>query len=237
MKTPSDRKSYGQICAGSGMTSGPEIWEERAQAVIEEYQKRNQVTDGWRLLDEGEIIFKHDEIRGGEGIYVPVHDSIGEPVNRLEVIRRRTFIPSVGTCNSPPLTVTLQNELAAAQSELSQLRAWKESAMLVMYPYQEIGEEMELTLGQSIHDKILPFIKRLKSELNVAKKWMEEQGECIRRLGDKIVDLKSKLPDSPVKDEFWEWLHKTQYSTCVSDLQLAMKDAWSAAIKTREEGK
>jgi|GEM_PF-5194264 len=46
-------------------------------------------------------------------------------------------------------------------NELEELRAWKESAMAVMPDYQRIGKLIGVPLGQSVHDKIIPFLEKL----------------------------------------------------------------------------
>ena len=48
-------------------------------------------------------------------------------------------------------------------NELQQLRDWKESAISVMPDYQALGKEMNVPLGESVHDKILPYIRKLKA--------------------------------------------------------------------------
>ncbi len=48
--------------------------------------------------------------------------------------------------------------------DLKELRAWKESAIDVMSPLQEIGRALEVGLGESISDEILPRIESLKKD-------------------------------------------------------------------------
>lgn len=50
--------------------------------------------------------------------------------------------------------------------ELEQLRAWKAEAMIIMADLQEIGKELGIKWGHSIHDKILPAIKNMKAEID-----------------------------------------------------------------------
>lgn len=45
--------------------------------------------------------------------------------------------------------------------ELKQLKAWKESAMANYPDMQKIGRLIGVPLGQSIHDKIIPFLEKL----------------------------------------------------------------------------
>lgn len=51
------------------------------------------------------------------------------------------------------------------EQELADLRRWKAEALSVMPPLQEIGREIGATLGQSIHDKILPELIRRREEI------------------------------------------------------------------------
>lgn len=50
------------------------------------------------------------------------------------------------------------------EAENEELREWKKSAISVMPPIQEIGKELNVRLGHSVHDKILPGIQALKAE-------------------------------------------------------------------------
>lgn len=49
--------------------------------------------------------------------------------------------------------------------KVKELEAWKQSAIATTPDMQAIGKEMDLKLGETVHDKILPFIKNLKQEL------------------------------------------------------------------------
>ena len=46
----------------------------------------------------------------------------------------------------------------ALTAEITALSEWKESAIAVMPPMQEIGREIGVKWGDSVHDKILPWI-------------------------------------------------------------------------------
>lgn len=48
------------------------------------------------------------------------------------------------------------------KKERDELAEWKRQALSVYPPMQEIGKELGLTLGDTIHDKILPGIITLK---------------------------------------------------------------------------
>lgn len=58
-----------------------------------------------------------------------------------------------------------QSENTLLKEENQRLRAWKESAMSVTPPLQEIAKELDVKLGESIHDKILPGIMKLKQQI------------------------------------------------------------------------
>ncbi len=55
--------------------------------------------------------------------------------------------------------------LASLLSERDNLRRWKAEALSVMPPLQEIGQEIGVTFGQAIHDKILPELIRRRGEI------------------------------------------------------------------------
>jgi hypothetical protein len=54
------------------------------------------------------------------------------------------------------------SNLKEAGQELEELRAWKESAMKVMPDFQEIGKLLNIPLGTSVSEQIIPKIKELK---------------------------------------------------------------------------
>lgn len=54
------------------------------------------------------------------------------------------------------------------QQELEELRAWKKQATEVMPDFQAIGKELGIPLGQTVHDKILTGIKKLKEKATVS---------------------------------------------------------------------
>lgn len=51
------------------------------------------------------------------------------------------------------------------EDEIEELRSWKASAIKVMPDMQAIGKALRIGLGQSVHDKILPGIGRIKTLL------------------------------------------------------------------------
>lgn len=59
----------------------------------------------------------------------------------------------------------LLSRVEVVRNRVFELEAWKEGAMKVMAPFQDIGREMGLKLGEPIHDRILPFIRELKAKV------------------------------------------------------------------------
>jgi hypothetical protein len=63
--------------------------------------------------------------------------------------------------------ITLREQRGA---EHERLKDWKESAMKVMPDYQELGKLMGVPLGESVHDKIIPYIKKLQDVIRDDKR-------------------------------------------------------------------
>jgi hypothetical protein len=72
----------------------------------------------------------------------------------------------------------LTAELTALRSQLSEAQAWKESMLAVTPDMQKIGKLLNVKLGESVHDKIIPGIEKLQQEVaeaqeNYEKVWDE----------------------------------------------------------------
>lgn len=59
-----------------------------------------------------------------------------------------------------------ESQIESLRKENEELKAWKESMLSVMPPIQEIGKAIGVKLGETVHDKILPFIEQAKSALS-----------------------------------------------------------------------
>jgi hypothetical protein len=70
---------------------------------------------------------------------------------------RPIFFEKILNAPTPDLS-----HLKEAGQELEELRAWKESAMKVMPDFQEIGKLLDIPLGTSVSEQIIPKIKELK---------------------------------------------------------------------------
>lgn len=77
--------------------------------------------------------------------------------------------------------IHLAEPLAALRAERDELAGWKESAMSVCPPMQEIGQALGVSLGESIHDKILPGILALLAD----KEW--QPIEALPRDGTPVL--------------------------------------------------
>lgn len=80
------------------------------------------------------------------------------------------------------------------ERELEQLRAWKESAIEVWPDMQKIGKLIGVQLGDSVHDKIIPWIEaaesreaKLRECLRVAIEW-EADYRTRNNLGTRVPD-------------------------------------------------
>lgn len=80
---------------------------------------------------------------------------------------------AVGVDKAVEYLASLEQRLAAAEQRATDAEAWKESMLSVMPPMQEIGNELGVLLGDSIHDKILSGIKTLKAQLAIFKPCVE----------------------------------------------------------------
>ncbi len=93
------------------------------------------------------------------------------------------------------------------QSRIDELISWKERAMEVMSPLQEIGKAMNVKLGESIHDKILPYIKELKKDrdwfMEAHDYLLKEAAEYSTKSEKTIIDLESAFAgaEEMVKDK------------------------------------
>jgi hypothetical protein len=88
------------------------------------------------------------------------------------------------------------NLVNSLQSKIDELILWKEHAMEVMYPMQELGEAIGLNFGESIHDKVLPYIEKQKIIVSrfkeEANKWFEKsksQSETITKLREGLGEI------------------------------------------------
>lgn len=68
--------------------------------------------------------------------------------------------------NSTPSTA-LVHVILPIEKEILELQQWKKEAMEILckMDLQAIGEELNIKVGESVHDKILPGIRQLKAQL------------------------------------------------------------------------
>jgi len=85
-------------------------------------------------------------------------------------------------CELEKLLTISRRSCEVLQRELEELRKWKESALSVTPPLQDIGRALGLTLGASIHDKILSGIQALQA-------LQSAQSELTERLNQRVIDF------------------------------------------------
>lgn len=65
-------------------------------------------------------------------------------------------------------------------NEIEELRRWKAEALKVMPDFQAIGKALGVPIGETIHDKILPGIEKLKERASaptIGARWVREEIE------------------------------------------------------------
>lgn len=58
-----------------------------------------------------------------------------------------------------------EKEMQEKDRRIGELEQWKKEAMEVMPDYQKIGQLLGINLGESVHDKIVPGIEKMKEAL------------------------------------------------------------------------
>jgi len=71
-------------------------------------------------------------------------------------------------------TKKLRAALAEKDKRIAELEEWKTSAMKVIPNYQELGRVMELQLGSSVSEQLLPWIVKTKERLASLQALMEQ---------------------------------------------------------------
>lgn len=79
------------------------------------------------------------------------------------------LLPSAPPAQEPHSGQSYDVLVKAKDEEIARLKDWKESAIAVMPDYQAIGKLLNLTLGSSVHDKIIPAILDYQSKLTTAE--------------------------------------------------------------------
>jgi|GEM_PF-4729727 len=124
-------------------------------------------------MDEGEKQWDLHSTRVPEDSYNP-EEEYAEMVAGKDIMFKSDFDKAV---------VAIIQSAAAARyhypelvKEIEQLKRWKKEAIAVMPDYQAIGKAIGVPLGQSVHDKILPEIERLRKELALTQEeWKEKR--------------------------------------------------------------
>ena len=84
----------------------------------------------------------------------------------------------------PPYDTVPAEFARRLERERDELKIWKEGAISVMPPIQEIGEEIGVGFGQTIHDKIIPELIRRREAKDRSR-------EIITKLASKAKEAQS----------------------------------------------
>lgn len=71
-----------------------------------------------------------------------------------------------------------------AQQEITTLQQWKKEALEVMPDFHAIGKALNIPLGETVHDKILPGIIALKEEIEMRNEYYENKIDMLNRISD-----------------------------------------------------
>ena len=93
----------------------------------------------------------------GQDMVKKYSDVCQELAKREEAVR----LLIVKLDDASKLVTGLMQRSVIQNEEIKSLRAWKESALATAIDYQVIAKVLNIPLGESVHDKILPAIERL----------------------------------------------------------------------------
>jgi hypothetical protein len=79
--------------------------------------------------------------------------------------------------------------------KIAELEAWKESVIEIIPPMQELGEAMGLQFGESIHDKVLPYIKSLQKDKEIIEE-LKDHAETWERTAMSYRNVAEELAKS-----------------------------------------
>jgi hypothetical protein len=85
--------------------------------------------------------------------------------------------------------VFASQQCAEKDKEIAELKAWKESMISVTPDMQAIGRALNVPLGHSIHDKILPGIEALRDEVEY---WKAKHDATANMLLKETESLRNK---------------------------------------------
>jgi len=95
----------------------------------------------------------------------------------------------------------LNEKIASLSDQLAEISAWKKSAMSVMAPYQDIAHALEIPLGATIHDNVLPHIIKLKCQLVEAKEREAVDAARIHLFDEEVGGLHKQLAEARAENE------------------------------------
>lgn len=103
--------------------------------------------------------------------------------------RLRTIILPNGQVDIKP--TECGKEFAELEQKVKELEEWKQSAMKAFPDWQTIGKEIGTQLGHSVNMDLLPWIKKMKSQLAALK----EENELLQSMNRTLESAKIKYHD------------------------------------------
>jgi hypothetical protein len=94
------------------------------------------------------------------------------------------------------LDKAVEIHIAHKDHKIKELEDWKESAIKHTPDLQEIGKLIGVKLGDSIHDKVIPYIKSLQTQLEESLLLYQNQTQTIAEKDKEIEKLKLDLLDA-----------------------------------------
>lgn len=182
--------------------------------------------DGEGTTDSVAIGSKSVDATSWAGLKPCKHRSDGFCMNCLVELNE---IMMASENRSDEVITTLERTIATLRDECARLREWKESAMKAMPDYQELGQLLEMPLGASVNEKLIPAIKLLKADKERLD-WLEKHPFMAYR--DRDPASGDMCDHFTLVDE-----DKGRKHGRTGIVQLTLRDCIDAASRAGTEGK
>jgi len=87
----------------------------------------------------------------------------------------------------------LRTENDQLKARVKELQKWKESALSVTPPMQKIAKALDIPLGASIHDKILPAINLIKAEKKMLRDYIRKARDHQTPMGSSFTQWHKEI--------------------------------------------
>jgi hypothetical protein len=131
-------------------------------------------------------------------------DFMGDELCNKCAFPKTQIVPATDVEKNDTIIALIQSNIEnwkraeAAEAKVVQLEAWKQSQISVTPDYQKIGKLLDVGLGQSVHDKIIPGILALQEALKNARVNVlaEIHAYQKKRMWDGAISfMKKEIPD------------------------------------------